>query len=95
MYELSEHIMNLQETVDVDILYDRLKRKFSAYIENRDYKSILRVYNQKGMLYQSRLCGLLGLNNSGSYLNIIVSILKENKTEAEVIRTEIKRSLGI
>lgn len=93
--ELSEHIMTLQEEIDVKELYDRLKQKFSVYIENRDYKMILRVYNQKGILGQSRLCNLLGINNKASYLNLIISILKEDTEEAENIRTAIKQSLGL
>lgn len=93
--ELSGHVMNLQETIHVDELYDRLKMKFAAYITNRDYRSVLRVYNQKGMLGQSRLCGLLGISNKGSYLNLVVSILKEEKEGAAAIRAAIKQSLGI
>lgn len=95
MEELSDHIMNLQESIDVAELYDRLKQKFSAYIDNKDYKLILRVYNQKGIIGQSRLCNLLGINNKASYLNLIISILKENKEDAEIIRTVIKQSLGL
>lgn len=93
--ELTGHIRNLQEEIDVEVIYGKLKRTFTAYAENKDYKSILRVYNQKGMMWQSRLYGLLGINNQGSYLNIIISILRENKEDAEIIRTKIKRSLGI
>ncbi|WP_085536296.1 DUF4435 domain-containing protein [Massilibacteroides vaginae] len=93
--ELSDHILNLQESIDVTALYDRLKQKFSAYIDNKDYKLILRVYNQKGIIGQSRLCNLLGISNKASYLNLIISILKEDKKEAEIIRAVIKQSLGL
>lgn len=95
MEELSEHVVNLQETIHVEELYDKLKRKFVAYIEQRDYKSVLRVYNQKGMLGQSRLCGMLGINNKASYLNLVISILKEEKEGAEIVRSAIKQSLGV
>lgn len=64
------------------------------YADQSDYRSILRVYNQKGMLPQSRLCNLLGINNKESYLNLILSILKENRDDAQAIRTAIKESLG-
>ncbi|MDD4514368.1 DUF4435 domain-containing protein [Massilibacteroides sp.] len=95
MEELSNHVFNLQETIDVEELFDKLKRKFSVYIEHKDYKSVLRVYNQKAMIGQSQLCYLLGINNKGSYLNLVISILKENKEPAETIRTAIKQSLGL
>ncbi len=93
--ELSEHIHNLQDTIDVSDIFNRLKQKFSTYIENRDYRLILRVYNQKAIMGQSKLCSLLGISNKGSYLNLVISILKENKKEAERIRTAIRQSLGL
>lgn len=95
MEELSGHIESLEESIDVTTLYDSLKQKFSAYITNRDYMLILRVYNQKGIIGQSRLCNLLGISNKMSYFNLIISILKENKEEAEIIRTAIRKSLGL
>jgi ABC-type lipoprotein export system ATPase subunit len=92
---LSAYVESLRDTIHVEDLYFRLKRKFEQYIELKDYKSVLRVYNQKGMLGQSRLCPLLGLNNKGNYLDLIVSVLKENKKDAEIIRMAIKQSLGL
>ena len=71
-----------------------IKEEFEFYIETENYKSILRVYNQKGMLPQSRLCAICGISNKESYLNLILSILKENKEDAEAIRKAIKHSLG-
>jgi hypothetical protein len=46
------------------------------------------------MLPQSRLCPILGINNKENYLNLILSILKENMEDAELIRKAIKASLG-
>ena len=46
------------------------------------------------MLPQSRLCNICGISNKESYLNLILSILKENKEDAEIIRSSIKESLG-
>ena len=74
--------------------YKNIKEEFESYIETENYKSILRVYNQKGMLPQSRLCAICGISNKESYLNLILSILKENKEDAEAIRKAIKHSLG-
>ena len=75
-------------------IYKNIKEEFESYIETENYKSILRVYNQKGMLPQSRLCAICGISNKESYLNLILSILKENKEDAEAIRKAIKYSLG-
>lgn len=91
--ELTEHVESIRENVHVQEIYSGIKEKFIHYAETGNYKSILRVYNQKGMLPQSRLCALCGINNKESYLNLILSILKENKKDAETIRAAIKESL--
>lgn len=92
--ELAEHVESIRETVHVDEIYTGIKEKFLQYAETGDYKNILRVYNQKGMLPQSQLCKYCGISNKESYLNLILSILKENKEDADVIRTSIKECLG-
>lgn len=92
--QLSEHVEEIRHTINVQEIYDTIKHKFSQYVQNADYKSVLRVYNQKGMLPQSRLCGICGISNKESYLNLILSILKENKEDAVAIRSAIKESLG-
>lgn len=92
--QLSEHVESIRQNIHVKDIYQSIKKEFISYIEDGDYKNILRVYNQKGMLPQSRLCNLCGINNKESYLNLILSILKENKEDAEAIRAAIKDSLG-
>ena len=92
--ELSEHVESIRETVHVDEIYTGIKDKFIQFAETGDYKNILRVYNQKGMLPQSQLCKYCGISNKESYLNLILSILKENREDAEIIRTSIKECLG-
>lgn len=92
--ELAEHVENIQNNVHVNEIYNAIKKEFAQYAEDGDYKNILRVYNQKGVLPQCRLCSLCGLNNKESYLNLILSILKENEEDAEIIRDAIKESLG-
>mgnify|MGYP003183502916 CR=1 FL=1 len=81
-------------TVDELTEYAGIKEKFIRFAETGDYKNILRVYNQKGMLPQSQLCKYCGISNKESYLNLVLSILKENKEDAIVIRTSIKECLG-
>ncbi|MDD2436660.1 MAG: DUF4435 domain-containing protein [Massilibacteroides sp.] len=93
--ELAAHVENLRDAIHVEELYMRLKRKFETYIDLKDYKSVLRVYNQKSMLGQSRLYPLLGISHKDGYLNLIISILKENREDAEIIRQAIKQSLGL
>ena len=92
--ELTEHVESIHNTVHVDEIYAGIKGKFIRFAETGDYKNILRVYNQKGMLPQSQLCKYCGISNKESYLNLVLSILKENKEDAIVIRTSIKECLG-
>ncbi|WP_297906104.1 DUF4435 domain-containing protein [uncultured Parabacteroides sp.] len=92
--QLTEHVENIRLNIHVEEIYKNIKNEFESYIETENYKSILRVYNQKGMLPQSRLCAICGISNKESYLNLILSILKENKEDAEAIRKAIKHSLG-
>lgn len=92
--ELTEHVESIRMNVHVEEIYANLKRQFRRYAETGDYKSILRVYNQKGMLPQSQLCKYCGLTGKESYLNLVLSILKENKGDANVIRSCIKECLG-
>lgn len=92
--ELNEYVESIRETVHVEEIYSEIEQRFRQYADTGDYKNILRVYNQKGMLPQSRLCNICGISNKESYLNLILSILKENKEDADVVRTSIKESLG-
>ncbi|MGM9760756.1 MAG: DUF4435 domain-containing protein [Parabacteroides sp.] len=92
--QLTDHVEHIQSQIDVPAIYQSLKQEFTGYVARGDYKSILRVYNQKGMLPQCRLCSICGISNKESYLNLILSILKENKEDAEAIRAAIKDSLG-
>ena len=52
--QLTEHVESIRFNVHVDQIYCGIKDKFTQYIEAGDYKKILLVYNQKGMLPQSR-----------------------------------------
>lgn len=92
--QLADHVENIRRNIHVGEIYQTIRDKFLGYAETGDYKSILRVYNQKGMLPQSRLCSICGISNKESYLNLLLSILKENKEDAEAIRRAIKESLG-
>lgn len=93
--ELTEHVESIRENIHVEDIYNGIKDKFIQYANTSDYKNILRVYNQKGILPQSRLCNLCGISNKESYLNLVLSILKENREDAVAIRSSIKESLGI
>jgi ABC-type branched-subunit amino acid transport system ATPase component len=93
--ELAEHIDGLRETIHVHDIYNGIKDKFIHYAGTKNYEKILLVYNQKGMLPQSHLCKICGISNKESYLNLVLSILKEGGTDTVIIRAAIKESLGM
>lgn len=92
--QLAEHVDMIRKNIHVTEIYNTIRETFLSYIDTENYRSILKVYNQKGMLPQSRLCNILGISNKESYLSLIISILKENKEDAEAIRSTIKEALG-
>ncbi len=87
--ELEEHITTLTDGIDVRELYENIYTQFYTYITERDYLSILMVYNQKGMLPQSNLPQLCGLTGKEKYLAMIIAILKENGADAEELRASL------
>lgn len=91
--ELEVHIKNLTVDFDTVGIYDTLVAEFKSFVIKKDYNSILRVYNQKGLLPRSKVFQLCGLSSKESYLNFIISLLKENKEEAAEVRRAIKNSL--
>lgn len=94
MEELAIYVEQIRESIHVEAIYNEIKAEFTRYIEQKDYNSILRVYNQKGMLPQSRLCTLCGINNKESYLNLILSLLRGHDRDGEVIRNCIRQAIG-
>ncbi len=95
LQQLSEHVEEIQERVPVQEIYQKIRSRFESYIETQNYALILRVYNQKGMLPQSRVCQYCGISSKENYIEFILSLLKENKDDAKVIRKAIKHSLGV
>lgn len=93
--QLNDQVEEIHERIRVDEIYNHIKSAFQQYIQTADYNSILRVYNQKGMLPQSRVCQLCGISTKEHYLDFVLSILRENKADAGVIRQAIKASLGM
>lgn len=93
--ELEEHVESIKDTVHTQEIYKGIKEKFLSFVETSNYEKILLVYNQKGTLPQSNLCKLCGISNKESYISLIISILKGNGPDADMIRLAIKESLGM
>ena len=93
--ELESVVKKFTNNVDYKNIYQELEDCFSKYISNNDYLSVLKVYNNKGIIHASglsQLCGLGSKNNE--YFNFVISILKENSNESQTIRQAIKQTIN-
>lgn len=93
--EVAAHIGALTADIDSRKLYEEFRSEFRGYVEAAGYDDILRVYNQKGMLPQSRVTQLCGIAGKEKYLDFVLSILNENKEDAQIIRSAIQRCFGL
>ena len=47
MEQLTEHVESIRLNIHAEEIYKNIKEEFESYIETENYKSILRVYNQR------------------------------------------------
>lgn len=81
-------------TKDFKKIYDEIQTEFESYIHNSDYESILRVFNNKGLIAKSNVAALCDINpKNNSYLNRIISLLKKNDGKALVTRKAVKTKI--
>ena len=92
---LEEHMVELVSEINPRGLYDQLCREFHAYEDDKDYASILRVYNQKLMIGESNVAVLCGFKGKDDYIRGVLNILKGNSDNAQAIRTAIKACFRI
>lgn len=92
---LEDHMMDLVNEINPRGIYSSLCASFKAMLAETDYDSILRVYNEKTMLTNSNVSALCGLRNKEQYLSAILTILKTDSPEANMIRSAIKEKLGV
>ena len=92
---LEEHMIELVSEINPRGMYDQLCREFHYYEDNKDYASILRVYNQKLMLNESNVATLCGFKSKDDYIRGVLNILKGGSENAVAIRKAIKECFGL
>ena len=92
---LEEHMIDLVKEINPRSMYDNLCREFHRYLSNGDYAMVLRVFNQKEMLTDSNVAGLLGLDSKDAYIKTVLNILKSDGKDADAIRAAVKDCFGI
>lgn len=90
-----DHIGHLTDDTDVRGLYNSICSQFRSYVKSRDYRAVLKVYNQKSMVTNSNVCNLCGLANKDKYLRVILTILRDDRPEADSIRRAIRACFKI
>lgn len=91
---LEDHMHDLVNEIRPRATYEELCRQFNRYVQESDYKAVLRVYNQKSMLIDSNVAQLCGLQKKDDYIKAVLNILKNNGKQADAIRLAIKNCFG-
>ncbi|MDE6490227.1 MAG: DUF4435 domain-containing protein [Muribaculaceae bacterium] len=92
---LEEHMSDLVNEINPRAIYDNFCREFHDYLNNRDYKSILRVFNQKSMLTETNVATICGTRDKQNYIDTIIGLLKKDGAYASRLRHAIIRSFGL
>ena len=85
--EIQSDLDQLSSKIDVHAIYNQVKSKISDIIDQKDYKSMIQVYNNKGLSKQ--ISGLIGVKKP--HPQVILDLLKGDKRQ-EII-TAIKEYL--
>ncbi len=88
--DLERHLGELMRELSPRSVYENFCRSFTAYLNEGDYASVLRVYNQKSMLPGCNVSGLCGLPaGKSAYIDTIIEILHTETEQARQIRRAI------
>lgn len=89
--ELEKHLHTLPEIINVRASYDMLMGQFESIAHKRDYAGVLRVFNHKPMLSESRVATMLGYNSVQDYISGVLHVLKGGDACAHDLRVAIRR----
>ncbi len=93
---LEEHMHDLVDKINPRGLYDNFCRDFHRYVQEKDYHSVLRVYNRKSMISSSNVASLCGVHgNREGYPGAVIEILRRGGEAAERIRRAVRADFGL
>ena len=88
--ELNDTLTEYWEEQDFQKIYDETKEKFEQIINSKDYNSVLKVYNNKGLINISKVAIECDLNNrNNAYLTQVLNVLKTNTDKSKKIRESV------
>ncbi len=92
---LEEHMSSLVNEIDPRGIYESLCKQFHVYLADKNYASILKVYNQKTMIQQANVPQLLGFKNRDDYVKRVIALLKAGGPDADHIARAIRRAFRL
>ncbi len=91
--ELEQHISKLYDELNPRGIYNEFYQRFTRFVKDGDYNSILLVYNHKSMIAASNVASLCGFHNQDQYINRVLHLLAGDSPEAERIRNTALHTL--
>lgn len=94
---LERHVSELMLTINPRGIYQRLVREFEGYVRAGDYAAVLRVFNHKSMLTESRvaeLCGLRGTDRK-AFTGAVLDMLRTDSADAATVRDAVRATFRI
>lgn len=80
--DLKEQLDSLVSSINITELYNTTKNKLDAIIQNKDYDSLLRIFNRKNI--HKRISKQLGLSSTeeDNYAQLVLRLLNKDKKES-------------
>lgn len=92
---LENHTTELLQSLNPRHKYDELLERFNGFLKAGDYRSVLRVFNFKSMISETRVASITGAGNDDrrSYIEFVLDLIRRGDTpHADVIRSAIRNS---
>ena len=88
-----KHLRDLLDEINVRRIYEDFCKDFHQYVDTADYRSVLRVYNQKSMLPGCNVAQLCGFKGKEDYIEGILETLRPESKYAAAIRNAVRSCL--
>lgn len=92
--ELDTQLSRFWSELDYASIYEKAKKSFEDFVSTKNYLAILEVFNNKGLMANSKVSELCDLNTkNNAYLNFVISLLKENSEKSLRIKNAVKEMI--
>lgn len=92
---LETHLRQLVVQLQPRRHYNKLRESFFRMVAEKDYNSILKVFNHKPMIPNSGIHQILGYHSKDEYIDNVIETLKEHSHDAEIIANAVKHCFRV